>query len=104
MSQFLTLLMAWIAGIGLGVIFFGGLWYTIRKGLASTQPALWFISSLLLRTSIVLVGLFYVYNLHCDRLFLCLVGFAMAGLTSTWLTQARNQTKERTLKGDSHAP
>jgi heme A synthase len=35
----------------LGVIFFGGLWWTVRKGLSSKRPALCFFGSLLLRTS-----------------------------------------------------
>ena len=43
----------------LGAIFFGGLWWTVRKGVASRRPALWFLGSLLLRTSIALAG-FYV--------------------------------------------
>jgi len=41
----------------LGAMFFGGLWWTIRRGLSSQHPALWFFSSLLLRTAIVLAGL-----------------------------------------------
>ena len=42
------------AGVLLGAIFFGGLWLTVRKGVSSKQPALWFFGSLLLRMSIVL--------------------------------------------------
>jgi F1F0 ATPase subunit 2 len=34
----------------LGTIFFGGLWWTIRKGISSKQPAALFFFSLLLRT------------------------------------------------------
>ena len=38
-----------LAGLVLGAIFFGGLWWTVRKGLSSQQPALWFLGSMLLR-------------------------------------------------------
>lgn len=52
MNETLALLLAWVAGVLLGVIFFGSLWWTVRRGLSSKRPALWFLSSLLLRTSI----------------------------------------------------
>jgi len=56
MNETLTLALAWLAGGALGAIFFGGLWWTVRKGVSSPQPALWFFGSLLLRMSIVLAG------------------------------------------------
>ena len=52
MNETLTLLLAWVAGGVLGTIFFGGLWWTVRNGVSSKQPALWFLGSLLLRMSI----------------------------------------------------
>ena len=39
-----------VAGALLGAFFFGGLWWTVQKGVTSEQPALWFLGSLLLRT------------------------------------------------------
>ena len=41
-----------LAGALLGAFFFGGLWWTVQKGVASERPALWFLGSLLLRTGI----------------------------------------------------
>ena len=32
MNEALTLVLAWLAGGVLGAIFFGGLWWTVRKG------------------------------------------------------------------------
>ena len=58
MIETLTLLPAWVAGVLLGAVFFGGLWWTVRKGLSSTHPALWFLGSMLLRTSITVTGFF----------------------------------------------
>ena len=54
MNELLTLALALVAGLLLGAIFFGGLWWTVRKGISSKQPALWFLGSLLLRMSIAL--------------------------------------------------
>ena len=58
MNEPLMLVLAVVAGVLLGAIFFGGLWWTVRKGVSSTRPALWFLGSLLLRTGIVLAGFY----------------------------------------------
>jgi F1F0 ATPase subunit 2 len=52
MSDVVTFLLATGAGGVLGGLFFGGLWWTVRRALASKHAALWFLSSLLLRTDI----------------------------------------------------
>jgi len=46
MNELLTLALALVTGLLLGAIFFGGLWWTVRKGVSSKQPALWFGPSL----------------------------------------------------------
>ena len=51
MNETLSLVLALVTGVLLGAIFFGGLWWTVRKGVSSKRPALWFLGSLLLRTS-----------------------------------------------------
>ena len=88
MNETLTLVLAWVAGVVLGAMFFGGLWWTVRKGVSSKQPALWFFGSLLLRTSIALAGFYFVAGGHWERLLLCLLGFVMARLIVTRLTRA----------------
>ena len=50
MNDILPLALALAAGLLLGAFFFGGLWWTVQKGVASERPALWFLGSLLLRT------------------------------------------------------
>jgi len=90
MYETLTLALAGMAGAVLGTIFFGGLWWTVRKGISSKQPALWFFVSLLLRTSITLAGFYLVGRGHWGRLLLCLFGFVVARLIVTWLTRAPN--------------
>ena len=92
MYETLILMPAWVAGALLGVIFFGGLWWTVRKGLSSTQPALWFFGSLLVRMSIALIGFYFVSGGHWERLVLCLHGFIMARVIVTWLTKTKEAT------------
>ena len=80
MSDTLPLALALLAGALLGVFFFGGLWWTIQKGVASETPALWFLGSLLLRTSLVLAGFYLAAQGHWSRLAACLLGFLIARL------------------------
>lgn len=88
MNESLSLVLAWMIGILLGAIFFGGLWWTVRKGVSSKIPALWFMGSMLLRTAIVLTGFYFVAGGHWERLMVCLLGFVMARLIMTRLTRA----------------
>ena len=86
MTDALTLAWALGTGVVLGAVFFGGLWWTVRKGAACRRPALLFLSSFLLRTSIALAGLYFVAGGHWDRLLACLLGFVIARLVVTTLT------------------
>lgn len=87
MNDLLAVVLAFLAGAGLGAIFFGGLWWTIRKGLTSERPALWFTGSMLLRTGIVLGGFYFVSDGQWQRLMICLFGFLMARVAITRLTR-----------------
>jgi F1F0 ATPase subunit 2 len=78
MSDTLALLLALLAGALLGVVFFGGLWWTVQKGVESESPALWFLGSLLLRTGLILAGFYVAAQGHWSRLAACLLGFLIA--------------------------
>lgn len=104
MNETLILFLAWVAGGGLGVIFFGGLWWTVRKGVTSKRPLLWFLGSLLLRISIVLAGFYFVAGGGWKRLLACLLGFVMARLLVTWLTRSSAETHSHPKQEASHAP
>ena len=60
MNETLSLVLALVTGVLLGAMFFGGLWWTVQKGVSSKRPALWFFGSLLLRTSIALAGFYFI--------------------------------------------
>jgi F1F0 ATPase subunit 2 len=87
MTETLGLMLALVTGISLGAIFFGGLWWTVQKGVSSKQPALWFLGSLLLRTCLALAGFYFVARGRWERLLLCLVGFIAARLMVTHFTR-----------------
>ena len=89
MSETMMPVFAFLAGLMLGAIFFGGLWWTVLKGVSARQPALWFSASLLLRTAIALAGFYFVSGGDWKYLLLCLLGFIIARLFVTRLTATR---------------
>ncbi len=78
MNEILPLAFAFVAGLALGAFFFGGLWWTVRRGVASKAPALLFLGSLLLRMGLLLVGFYLVANGNWQRMAMCLLGFVVA--------------------------
>ncbi|MEO7158529.1 MAG: ATP synthase subunit I [Vicinamibacterales bacterium] len=104
MHDTLALMLAWAAGAGLGALFFGGLWWTVRQAVSSTQPAPWFAGSLLLRASVALAGFYLVSHGHWERLLTCLFGFVSARLVVTWLIRRTGDHDTGAAQEASHAP
>jgi F1F0 ATPase subunit 2 len=102
-SDVLPLVLAAVAGILLGVIFFGGLYLTVRKGVSSRSPALWFFGSLVVRMGISLAGFYFVSNGSWQRLIACLLGFVAARVVVTWLTRPAGP-QASPPPGARHAP
>ena len=95
MSETLALILTLLAGVLLGAIFFGGLWWTIRRSVSSKQPALLFFFSLLLRMGIALAGFYFVARGDWRRVLSCLVGFILARILVTWRTRAPIENAKR---------
>lgn len=74
----LTLLAALFAGAGLGLLFFGGLWWTVRRLPGSDRPGLLLGGSFLLRTALVVGGFWLVMGASWQRAAACLLGFLLA--------------------------
>ena len=103
MNETLPLLLAGLAGVVLGAMFFGGLWWTVQKTVSSQRPALWFFGSFLLRMSLVLLGFYGVAGDQWQRLLACLVGFIFA----RWIVMQWTQTAQRpthSVAEAHHAP
>jgi F1F0 ATPase subunit 2 len=88
MNENLMLVLALGMGGLLGAFFFGGLWWTIQKGVNAKHPGLWFFSSLLLRTGITLVGFYVIAAGHWQRFLACLVGFVIVRFIVLRLTRS----------------
>lgn len=104
MHDVLFLAAAMAAGMLLGAIFFGGLWWTVRMGVSSQWPALWFFGSLMLRLSIALLGFLIVGGDDWKRWLSCLLGFVMARLAVQRWTQPSGEDSAHPALGRGHAP
>lgn len=78
---------ALFSGVLLGLIFFGGLWWTVRRGLRSLFPPLWFSASSLIRTALALVGFYVVSRGEWQRLLACLLGFFLARILVMYVSR-----------------
>jgi F1F0 ATPase subunit 2 len=104
MNETLARTLAWMAGCVLGALFFGGLWWTVHKGVSSSRPALWFLASLVVRMSTVLAGVYFVSGGHLDRLLLCLFGIATARPVVTRLARTSREGRPAVAQDVRHAP
>ena len=118
MNETLSLALSLAAGILLGAIFFGGLWWTVRHGVLSGHPGLWFAGSMLLRITIVMTGFYFLLGLPADGWkipFAGSLGFIMARLAATRflpaplhallppVRHAGKPSAEKSARGNHHA-
>ncbi|MCU0725994.1 MAG: ATP synthase subunit I [Planctomycetes bacterium] len=103
LHEILGVLPALGTGVVLGAIFYGGLWLTVRRGLGSTKPALWFLGSLLVRIAIVLAGFAFISGGRWERLLACLLGFTGARFAVTRIIGPPVERREVGAKGGGHA-
>ncbi len=99
MTELPILVLSLLAGGLLGVMFFAGLWWTVRLGVLSPSPAIWFLASFFLRTALLLAGFYLVGRGDWHRLLACLVGFVLARVSVTWLTGAPVPHKDQISPG-----
>ncbi len=106
MNEFLIMLICvtgllCLQGALLGVFFFAGLWWTVRKLESSKQVALLFLGSMLLRTSVVILGFYFILGDNWQRLLAGLLGFIIARIIVTRLTRIAEQSKNSITAGGS---
>jgi F1F0 ATPase subunit 2 len=85
-----------MGGFLIGAFFFGGLLWTVQKGLTSKSPVLWFFGSTLLRVSFALAGFYFMARGDWRKSLVCLLRFVIARVVVTRLT--------RMTKKGIHAP
>jgi len=103
MNETLRLAPVLAMGVLLGVIFFGGLWWTVRKVVSSKHPAFWVFSSLMLRMTIAMTGFYFISGGHWERLLACLFGFFIVRLIVIRLTGLPVEHRNSSAKEAGHA-
>jgi len=87
-----TLIFALLAGLALGMIFFFGLWWTVRKGLSADNPAAWFLGCFLLRLLMAVTGFYWIAQFgQWQHLLVALFGFIASRVAlSRWVSHRSN--------------
>jgi F1F0 ATPase subunit 2 len=86
MNDALLLLLSALGGASLGLMFFGGLLWTLHKGLASPAAGLWFAGSFVLRSGICVAGFYWIGAGDPLRILACLAGFIVTRVIITRMT------------------
>ena len=101
MNEILSLLFALLEGAILGLFFFAGLWWTVRKLESTKQVALLFLGSMLLRTSVVVLGFYFILGDNWLRLLAGLLGFIIVRIIATRVTRIADQSENSVAAGSS---
>lgn len=77
-NEILLLLGAAVGGALLGLFYYLGLWFTLKRLSASPRPALLVLISFLFRLAVTLVGLYWITGGEGLRLIVALLGLLLA--------------------------
>ena len=91
MNEIVYITVAFAAGLALGIVFFGGLWFTVKNVVKSKIPALWIFLSFFIRMSITLLGFYFISMGSWQRLLISVLGFIAARFLVIWLTKSIEQ-------------
>jgi F1F0 ATPase subunit 2 len=99
MSEYFALSSVFLAGAALGTVFFGGLWWTVNRGVTSRHPTVWFLGSLLLRGVVTIGGFAYLAHNDWRRIVACAAGFFVARAIVTVLSRNSPAVAKATCEG-----
>ena len=91
MNELFPLTGAAAAGVALGAIFYGGLWWSVRRLCVKAEGA-WLPAGFAVRTLIVLAGFVAIARRDWRDLAACLAGFLVCRIAMTRLLGARPGT------------
>ncbi len=92
MTEPSSIFLALAAGLGIGLLFYGGLWVTVSRIHSVAHPALLIATSFVLRMSVALAGIWFVSAGDIPRVASCLAGFLCGRWIVVRLTRPRAET------------
>jgi F1F0 ATPase subunit 2 len=78
MYQWQPLLVILLAGVVLGLLFFGSLWLSTGKILHSRHPVAWMLGGFVVRMALAFSAFYWLTGAQWPGLLACLVGFMLA--------------------------
>ena len=93
-SLIFNLAIAASAGLALGLFYFGGLWFTVRRVADSTRPGILMFCSFVGRLLLTLCGFYLVMDERWERLMACLCGFLVTRIMLTRIVR-QSETASR---------
>ncbi|MDY0235547.1 MAG: ATP synthase subunit I [Gudongella sp.] len=90
--------LAFGAGIILGLLFFGGLYITIQKLETAKNPALIMILSFILRMVVLVISFYFISKSGYKEVLFALAGVILTRFVMTF--RMRGEKKERLKRGD----
>lgn len=82
------LIIVFLGGFAVGLFFFGGLWYSVKRAVVSTKPLLWTFGSFFARMSVTVLVFYYLGAEDWRRFLALLVGFMAARFAVIYITRA----------------
>lgn len=85
MTEWLGWLLAAVGGALLGLFYYAGLWFTLRRLPEQAHPALWVFGSFALRLAVSMAGFYFILgpNRNLPRLGVALLAFIVARVLLT---------------------
>ncbi len=84
MSEIAPAVGLFVLGLALAVVYFGGLWWTVRRLDAARRPGLLLSVSTILRLALVIGVLAMLVTDHWRDFFICLAGFLIGRALLHW--------------------
>ena len=75
-----AILIRLLGGLGVGIFFYGGLWFTVNRLAASRYRAWLLLGSFGIRTLVVVSGFLILIEKRWDYALWCLIGFTIGRL------------------------
>ncbi|MBK8490875.1 MAG: ATP synthase subunit I [Saprospirales bacterium] len=102
MNEISYRIVAFVLGLVLGTIFFGGLWFTVKKSVVSKTPALWIFGSFIFRVGIIMLGFYFISSGSWQRLLISLAGFIVARFIVAHITRPKAALQMQNKREVSH--
>lgn len=83
---------AFLVGVALGIFYFTGLWWTVRRIASSDYVALLFLCSMLFRICVVMLSFYLLLGKDWQAILLALLGFIILRLVVIRLTRLKQIT------------